>query len=374
MRRCFLGIGLGLALLLGGCSDTPQQSPATPLRAPYDLGRFTTPPDTGLPMPPAACTPFNKPPVRDLVFSSVYEQDDPSRSRVDEAARKTYIQATRDLRHYEHSLMAMANAYLASGRAQSGQALCALDRLHQWAAADALLGKSNTQGAFVRQWTLATLSSAYLQIKSEPTLDAARKETVERWLGTLAAAVIQTNETRKPREETQNNHLYWAAWAVTITGIALNNTDYYVWGVNQIKYVINVQMNDDGSLPLEMKRGAKALHYHIFALAPLIMVAEAGARNGDDIYDDRDGILHRLVDRVFNGLDDPAYFETQSGSTQEPGSGMQPGHFAWLEAYNARFPAPPRAEWLHARRPLISRRTGGDMTLLYTYKEQPAAD
>jgi len=38
----------------------------------------------------------------------------------------------------------------------------------------------------------------------------------------------------------------------------------------------------DGTLPLEMGRGQRALHYHLFALAPLVTMAELAAANGED--------------------------------------------------------------------------------------------
>ncbi len=41
------------------------------------------------------------------------------------------------------------------------------------------------------------------------------------------------------------------------------------------------------------------------------------------------------------------------------------GHFSWLEAYNARFPDATKEAFLAKHRPVISRRTGGDMTFLY---------
>ena len=47
-------------------------------------------------------------------------------------------------------------------------------------------------------------------------------------------------------------------------------------GVNQIR--------PDGTLPLEMARGRRAFHYHLYALAPLVLLAEFGEANQLDLY------------------------------------------------------------------------------------------
>jgi poly(beta-D-mannuronate) lyase len=163
----------------------------------------------------------------------------------------------------------------------------------------------------------------------------------------------------------QNNHLYWASWAVAVTGAATEKKELYEWGVGKVKYALHMQVQADGTLPLELSRGKKSLQYHVFALAPLVMISELALRNGEDLYEINDRALHRLVARTFEGLNDPAYFEQLTGYAQIRGDEMSTGHFSWLEAYNARFPDAKMEKFLKSRRPVISPRTGGDMTFLY---------
>ena len=100
-------------------------------------------------------------PVRDLVISSVYKNDDPFKAEIDEVSKKKYTEQTRLLYRLETSLVKKSNSYLASGNRQVAE--CVLNWLYQWAFADAFLGKTNAQGVYVRQWSLASFSSAYLQ-------------------------------------------------------------------------------------------------------------------------------------------------------------------------------------------------------------------
>jgi poly(beta-D-mannuronate) lyase len=44
------------------------------------------------------------------------------------------------------------------------------------------------------------------------------------------------------------------------------------------------EIQASGVLMREMARAGMALHYHLYALAPLIMIAELGEANGMDLY------------------------------------------------------------------------------------------
>src|SRR5207248_6859880 len=78
------------------------------------------------------------------------------------------------------------------------------------------------------------------------------------------------------------------------------------------------QITRDGTLPFEMQRGARALHYHLFAAAPLVAIAELAAANGMDLYSEEHHALPRLVHRALGGVDDSAFFTEKTGQEQEP--------------------------------------------------------
>lgn len=341
-----------MALL--ACSQYGSRLRDAPLNSPYLVVQPVVQEERSI-----RCPSLPSPPLKDLIFEGIYEKSDPHRAQINPEAQKLYRDQTKNLRQFEITLITMANDYLRSGGQDHNAGLCTLEWLGLWAKDDAFLGRINQHGAYLRQWGLAVLSSAYLQVKTLKT-DA----DIERWLEKIAVEVQADYKNPTESNSSKNNHLNWAAWAVTITGVALSNHDFYEWGVNKTRYAIHAQIQKNGSLPLEMNRGKKALQYHMFALSPLIMVAETAAKNGENLYDLDNGKLHALARQTFAGMRNPAWFEAQSGYKQEPAETMAKEHFSWLEVYNARFPDKAVEEWLQTYRPIFSRRTGGDSSFM----------
>jgi poly(beta-D-mannuronate) lyase len=153
--------------------------------------------------------------------------------------------------------------------------------------------------------------------------------------------------------------------AVAAVGIATNDRGLFEWGLAQYRLGVE-QIQDDGTLPLELMRRGRALHYHLYALAPLVMLAEMGERNGILLYQEQHGRLHRLVNRVVQGVSNPQVFAHLANAVQiDPmpprgGSGL-----AWVEIWLARSPNPKLTEWIVNRRPVIDPRLGGNLTQLY---------
>jgi poly(beta-D-mannuronate) lyase len=108
--------------------------------------------------------------------------------------------------------------------------------------------------------------------------------------------------------DNENNHIYWAGLAVAAAAIANNDHDAGQWAIYTYRMgLANIQA--DGTLNAEMNRAQMALHYHLYALAPLIMMAELGEANGIDLYSENGGALHRLVKFCVAGLEDPAILQ-----------------------------------------------------------------
>ncbi|MEM1306013.1 MAG: alginate lyase family protein, partial [Pseudomonadota bacterium] len=94
-------------------------------------------------------------------------------------------------------------------------------------------------------------------------------------------------------------------------------------------------IGDDGTLPLEMARGGRALHYHAFAMMPLVVLAELAHARGENWYAFGDGALHRLVAVTTAGLVEPAVFDQAAGQRQERPVNARAG---WATLYARRFP------------------------------------
>src|SRR5271165_5043136 len=88
----------------------------------------------------------------------------------------------------------------------------------------------------------------------------------------------------------QNNHYYWAGVELGAVGIEANDRSDFDWAIKAAGEGI-ARIRPDGTLPQEMRRGKRALHYHLYAAAPLVMIAELGYPNGIDLYTEREGAL-----------------------------------------------------------------------------------
>jgi poly(beta-D-mannuronate) lyase len=102
-----------------------------------------------------------------------------------------------------------------------------------------------------------------------------------------------------------------------------------------------------------MARGQRALHYHLYALAPLVMIAEFGEANGMNLYARSDGAIHRLADVSIAGLANPELFSKATGVPQEVPTRPSGDQIGWAPPYEQRFPNPQLAR-LIANAPTLS--------------------
>jgi poly(beta-D-mannuronate) lyase len=106
--------------------------------------------------------------------------------------------------------------------------------------------------------------------------------------------------------------------------------DAYKYGVHDIR--------EDGTLPREMERGQMALHYHFFALAPLLFLAEFGETNGLPLYSERHFAIQRLIARCISGFQNPSFFQQRTGVAQVTDPKIQAWEISWAQFYTRRFP------------------------------------
>ena len=343
----------------------PLSPPARPLRGPFDVEGQRARIGVALP-PPLAPPPVA--PVRDVLGVSFYV--DESKSIADPALKAQNVAALAPLRHFVAAVTQLSDGWMRSRPADPRYARLAVQRLAAWAAGGALLGTVNQQGGYEREWTLGSLALAYLKIREAPGLEPPARATIEGWLCALASAVRPPYE-RMDRRSSANNHAYWTGLAVAAAGTACQDRGLFDWGIARARIGVD-QINADGLLPLELARQRLALHYHLFALAPLVMLAELAAANGIALYDEKDHALRRLADRVIAGLAEPARFESLTGFAQEQIT--QPPRqtdLAWAEPYAARFPNATLGRWLADARPVVDVRLGGDLTAAFA---RPTAD
>ncbi|WP_160357227.1 alginate lyase family protein [Bordetella sp. 02P26C-1] len=270
-------------------------------------------------------------PVRNIKAFKYYEDDSYT---VDPAKRSAYLDATRNARTAAKQVVELADTYRAAGDTEVAR--CASRLLLDQAKGRALTGKlTGNQAELFRAWILNSYATAWLKVRHASGLDSNQQRIIVEWLVTLAEGVMRFHSTFMPKTS-EHNLRYWAGLAVINAGIAGGRPDLYEWGVQWARHGIN-SIRPDGTLPQELKRGARALRYHLFALQPLIAIAEIAWINGDDLYSLNDNGLYRLVNLSLDGLNDPRIVQREAGVKQLKQS-VSGTDLEWLVPFANRFP------------------------------------
>jgi poly(beta-D-mannuronate) lyase len=296
----------------------------------------------------SACPPIPAP-LRDITANGYYI--DAQHSIPDPALKAKDEAAVKPLEGFLAQVSAQADRTLAAQ--DQAAAACGLDWLSAWAQGSALLGQmSSSQAEYERKWLLCGLGLAYLKMKDEAS--PAQRSAIEPWLESLADKV----ETFEDGQKHHNNHYYWAALAAGAVGLACHQEAHWQWARRGYLEALQA-IGPDGSLPLEMARGRKALAYHNFALAPLVLLAELGRQKGEDWYGLQGGALGRLAALTIKGIADPSVFQAMSGKEQaELPKGSILG---WAEFYSRRDPGLGAQALIDPKHVPVNPRLGGDL-------------
>lgn len=268
-----------------------------------------------------ACT-MPPPPVHDIDANRYYT--DQRSSVIDPALKARNEAAVKPVNDYLEAVARRATGW--QSHRDPSDAHCALAWLEAWAGSNAMLGTMTTQQSYyTRKWTLGGLALSYARVQSTAT--PAQRHRIEEWFRRLADATIAHADAHKG---VRNNHYYWEGLASTAVGAVTGERRYLDWGRKVFDHAMR-QIQADGALPLETARGSKALHYHLYAAAPLVMMAS--------ILDLQDPALDRLVRYAVDGIADPAAIERAAGAAQELPARI-PG---WIAIYDrhARQPISP---------------------------------
>lgn len=235
-----------------------------------------------------------------------------------------------------------ADAYLEKGSRPAAR--CVYSLLDAAAKAEAWSGKMHDfNGVYIQNWLLSAVAISYLKVRPSGVGTPDEDTVIQRWFGLLAHRVTDyfDEEVVRLGEENgisrENNHIYWAGLAVAAAGVARNDTAEFQWGLRGYKMGVDA-IQTDGSLPQELRRGQMTLHYHLYALGALVMLAELGEANGLDLYAEDKGAIHRLVGFCLTGLEDPATVEKQVGVKQVVQLPYAGGDIGWAVPYVRRFP------------------------------------
>ena len=303
------------------------------LRSPWD-GKPVTATDA-----PYAC-PVIAHIAPDLVTDGFYRLDDPTHSIIDPVRQEAYRKSSDGVKAVGLAIVNAADDYRTTGSRKAAQ--CAMAQIVTLAQEHSLAGKmSSSQAYYVQGWVVGAVAIAYLKVREAGIATPQQTETIARWMQSVGEQTKDYYDARKKpgHGDSQNNHLYWAGVELAAIGVAANDRKDFDWAMRTYDNGID-QIQPDGALPLEMARGGRALHYHLYALAPLVLLAEFGEANHLDLYAHANGAIHRLVNFSVAGLQDPTPFVKATGVQQELPKTINGDQIGWAPPYVERFPNP----------------------------------
>jgi len=282
---------------------------------------------------------------RDLVTEGFYS--DAKSSIIDPVKWKAYAESSGPYKKLGQEVVDAADAWQSTGSRQAAD--CALRHMKAAAQDGVFTGKmSSRQAYYVQGWVIGAISIAYLKIRNSGIVTPEDTHLIVPW---LVEVVHQTtgyyDAVRKnSASDGTNNHLYWAGVEAAAAAVAANDRGLFDWAIETYHKGID-QIQPDGSMPLEMRRGQRALHYHLFALAPLVYLAEFGELNGLPLYAERDHALAKLERLSIQGMKNNEFFEKATGIPQDTPNGPPAAEqISWAQLWESRFPDPEIAALL----------------------------
>lgn len=275
----------------------------------------------------------------DLTTSGFYS--DKKSSIIDPEKWKAYAASSGPYKELGQEVVTAADAYRTTGSRDAAE--CAIRHMEAAAKDGVFTGKmSSNQAYYVQGWVIGALAIAYLKVRDSGLVLPAQEHEILPWI----VKVVQQTETyydtrqQQGKGDAENNHLYWAGVEISAAGIAVNNRQLFDWGMNAYNAGV-AEIESDGSLPLEMRRGQRALHYHLYAVAPLVYLAEFGKDNGLNSYAAHNYALKKLAELSTQGLVDNSFFVKAAGITQDTPNGPPTAEeISWAKIYVSRFPDP----------------------------------
>lgn len=273
----------------------------------------------------------------DLTTDRFYS--DSKGSVIDPEKWKAYVASSGPYKELGQRIVNAADAYRTTGSRDAVQ--CAVSQMDAAAKDAVFTGKmSSNQAYYVQGWVIGAIAIAYLKVRDSGLIEPDQQHEILPWIVAVAHQTMDYYDARRQKGDGENNHLYWAGVEVAAAGIAANDRKLFDWGIDTYHVGVD-QIQPDGTLPLEMRRGQRALHYHLYALSPLVYLAEFGEDNGLDLYAERNYALKKLATLSAHGLVDNSFFDKAAGITQDlPNGPPAAEQISWAKIYVSRFPDP----------------------------------
>jgi poly(beta-D-mannuronate) lyase len=302
----------------------------TSLRSPWDSYPVTAN-DASFSCPSATPLP------RDFATNSYLI--DSQHSIADPLLKEEHKESVAGIQDFSRAVVKAADAFQTKGSRAAAE--CAASLLKSAASQEALAGRMEGHQAYYEQGSnLGAWAVAFLKIRGSGVMSDQQSKKITTWLRKLAEenrAYYDARLQRRRPNDAHSHHLYWAGFAIAAAAIANDDRGLFQWAIDAYQQGVN-DIREDGTLPREMDRGQLALHSHLYALAPLVMIAEFGEVNGVDLYRERDFAIGRLIAVCVGGLEDPSFFQKETGVVQVTEPEIEPWEISWAQPYTHRFP------------------------------------
>ncbi len=238
------------------------------LRSPWDATAITpTDAPYNCPVPPAFARTLN---VEGYYTDKQYSVIDPARLAAFNAASEGPT-------HLGPYATSAADAWLSEG--SRAAAACVYSLLDAAAKADAWDGKMpQLNGVYLQNWMLSGTAIAYLKVRNSHMGTSDQDADIQKWFRLLAERV------REYFDDAAHSNPAATLTTTTCTGPVLplppraspTTTSTRFCGASKPIAWASMPFRPDGSLTAEMNRAAMAVHYQLYALGPLVMLAEIG--------------------------------------------------------------------------------------------------
>lgn len=307
------------------------------------------------------------PPVVKLSYQSRYTKDSKSRSDFDEKANAAVDAALKPVDDFIVKLATEANRSLTSEDETAVlAAVCVVDRIYEWASADALSALESDGAQMSVPSRIAAIAIAYAQVAPNVTYDD-RRSAIDAWLKARVQASIAFFDTKAPPRASSNNLRAWAALAAAQVGLSLSDQPMIDWAITSVERVA-CTASTDGSLPNEMWRGKLALHYQIHAVGPLVFAAVLLKDKAPDLLRACDNAIIRAAQFSVAGAKNPKIVEPLAGAKQvfdaDPAK-LRAFEFAWITAFLTEVDDPAIKAFALNFEELSNSKLGGKQSLIW---------
>lgn len=286
------------------------------------------------------------PPMTDMSHMFTFYKPDRTQSVVDREAMNRYVARVRPTGELSEVLFNVGDVYVRVPNLRGMAAKCIASQLVHWANAGALLDKldendpvGRRQAILVGIWTGVAAANVFAIASSGGALSPSDVEPINTWFSHLSDAIVA--EFTPPKQQRPKhlmwldatfNQSYWAAAAVGSMAVLTQDRSKFAWAMAELRKAL-ANVRGDGSLPHEIGRGGRALHYHSFALEPISLLVAFADANGVRITPAEEANLQRAARFTAAAFSDPHKLAEQVGRPQSRTDEMA----AWMDILAGHF-------------------------------------